>query len=457
MAVRTDIIIFDHEPRSSELELTDAEIVSESTQEFVIGDISETPQDITESEIVQACVVPECRDGVGLFHKGAQHTEVGLVDPTHPLRMPMVSKNFKLSYLSPYTPLPAWNAEIMAAEVIELYCMVLARDVPFAEYRTHPVIAACSEYLNALPSYPHMPGKVTPYNIFRGPLYADIQGLHISQFLLRKMHKCHRPRQSFLGDWNSALAAQNPDHDAANVQTFDTYINTGRDLASYCYYTHPLEAFQAAVRDLVPLYDLKYMHIQHALVVACAAAAEAAEYIQWHTLILRPEAYGIEIERVLRDKINTYGVPNAILSNPVLPAIRKIQANCVLTQAYPSGSPLQPSHPCDKAAMAGACATVMKCFYDIHQDMDVYKVSNAKLQKIAFHTTLGDEIDKLACNLSMGGMWAGIQYPVDIIAGLNIGEHVAVLCLRDIIATWSQPLSLSLRKFNGRFLTLKNT
>src|SRR5690606_27459767 len=50
----------------------------------------------------------------------------------------------------------------------------------------------------------------------------------------------------------------------------------------------------------------------------------AANYIKWNTLYIRPEALGIEIERIFKDGCNKYNISNELLRNRVLNAVRSL-------------------------------------------------------------------------------------------------------------------------------------
>ena len=102
-------------------------------------------------------------------------------------------------------PPPALSSAEAAAEMVELYWQALARDVPFAEYGSSPLIRRAAEELGSLSGFAGprnlvatitargtaVPstavvgslGSVTPANIFRGTSPGDLKGPLISQFL----------------------------------------------------------------------------------------------------------------------------------------------------------------------------------------------------------------------------------------------------------------------------------
>src|SRR5207253_9603448 len=62
-------------------------------------------------------------------------------------------------------PAPSFSSPEMAAEVAELYWQALARDIPFRDYATSPLIQQAAQELNT-----------TPRALFRGPTPGDLDG-----------------------------------------------------------------------------------------------------------------------------------------------------------------------------------------------------------------------------------------------------------------------------------------
>jgi len=55
-----------------------------------------------------------------------------------------------------------------------------------------------------------------------------------------------------------------------------------------------------------------------------------------------------------------------------------------------------------------------------------------------YSSTIGDEIDKLSFNIAMARNWAGIHYRSDCVAGLLLGEDVAISILQDLACTYTE-------------------
>jgi hypothetical protein len=122
------------------------------------------------------------------FSKALPHDDLGVVDPTayaaylHALSTGRPD-DFEAIPLGGTVKL----ANPQAGELVELYWMALARDVPFNDYASDQTIAAACDDLSALTDFrgPKSAGLVTPGTIFRGLTPGDLAGPTVSQFLLR--------------------------------------------------------------------------------------------------------------------------------------------------------------------------------------------------------------------------------------------------------------------------------
>ena len=107
------------------------------------------------------------------------------------------------------------------------------------------------------------------------------------------------------------------------------------------------------------------------------------------------------------------------------------------------GAPSTPSYPAGHAAVAGACAVVLKACFD--GDMLLPACVEPSLDGLSlipcsgYFPTVGDEIDKLAYNVAMGRNWAGIHFRSDNAAGLRLGEDVGISILQDLALTFPEP------------------
>ena len=162
----------------------------------------------------------------------------------------------------------------------------------------------------------------------------------------------------------------------------------------------------------------------------------------------------------------------------------------LLAMAFPEGSPMHPAYGAGHATVAGACVTMLKAFFDTdavfgcdgsgklkitsrkdYNDQgytpvayrpgtdslsleNIYEVSNEPL-------TVGDELNKVAANISIGRNMAGVHYYTDYIDSLVMGEKIAIgVLLEQSLAYEIYPNkvspSFSLTTFLGKTLQIKD-
>lgn len=367
-----------------------------------------------------------------------------------------------------YKPLPDIFSDRLAPDMIELYCMALSRDIPFSQYNTHKTILNCCSYLNAIKGYCYYSSRVNSDLIFRGTMYADLHGLYISQLLYlnikdhkQKYNVCVNP-SDYMKTWDTTLASQNGIFEVQDTDTqVSRYISTGRDLASM---VHDGDILQIMYNACTILYELGVPTFSNKLDIQCVMAIIArtsfifCDYVKWNTLYLRPEALGIEIERVFKGRKNIYAISPELLKNPVLPAIRNLNKNVLLSQVYREGAPMSPAMPSEHIVIASACATILKFFFDTGYELDIYEPDNdgSTLKHTDKKTCVEDEINKLASNIGFGYCWAGIQYHMNVTHDMQLGERIAISYLKDIVYTYPVPINTTFNKFSGRSVVISN-
>ena len=120
---------------------------------------------------------------------------------------------------------------------------------------------------------------------------------------------------------------------------------------------------------------------------------------------------------------------------------------------------MHPSYPAGHAAIAGACTTVLKAFFDESFIMLDPMVASDDGQSLVRYQgrelTVGGELNKLASNIAMGRNTAGIHWRTDMSGGLALGEAVALAVLADLRAGYNESFDgFSLRKFDGSRITI---
>lgn len=144
----------------------------------------------------------------------------------------------------------------------------------------------------------------------------------------------------------------------------------------------------------------------------------------------------------------------------------------LVPMAFPEGAPMHPGYGAAQAAVAGACATVLKALFDLYgSDADwaprrlaavgmtqvfVAEPDGGALRTItpAAPLTLSGEIDKLASNIAFGRLMAGVSFYSDVHAGLRLGERIAVGLLQEWLRCRPAATALRLVSFEGDRLRL---
>jgi hypothetical protein len=132
-----------------------------------------------------------------------------------------------------------------------------------------------------------------------------------------------------------------------------------------------------------------------------------------------------------------------------------------LPSAFPEGCPTHPSYPAAHATNAGACATVLKAFfneeYPIPDPVEATSDGSALTPWKGEQLTLGNEINKLANNIVLGRDAAGVHYRSDSVNGLFGGEQQALALLADYSRTYNERFDgFILSTFRGEKVRVAN-
>lgn len=382
---------------------------------------------------------------------------------------------------------PALRSPQRAAEMAEVYWRALTRDVPFTDYASEPVTGAAARDLTALEGYsgPRVGRAVTTYTLFRGSTPGELTGPYLSQFLWKDVPwgpstVQQRYRSAVAGldygttpaEWlalQRGVASQRPVLDA-----MPRYIRDGRSLASWVHSDFSYQAFLSAALILLDMPGTTHRNnpyrsyttqapfvtfggpfVLDLVARAALAALRAAWYQKWllHRT-LRPEVFAGRLHHQLAGRAD-YGLHEDIVSRSAAPAaVRERTGNVLLPLAYPEGSPTHPSYPAGHAAVAGACATMLKACMD--ETAAVPEPVEANADGSALHAyrgeplTVGGELNKLASNISLGRDAAGVHYRSDGAAGMLLGEQVALGLLREMRAVHHEPFDgFDFTRFDG--------
>ena len=386
------------------------------------------------------------------------------------------------SAAEPVAPPPAFASPRMAVEMGELYWLALTRDVPFADFATDASIAAAASDLNAF-SEPLERG-LTPLSsatIFRGSFAGSRPGPFVSQFLwsdvpygpatLVQQYAAPSPGQSFLTEPAAWLGCQ---RGVAITQKISyaakRWIATNGDLAAYVHrdfsfqpHMHaaliamsygaevlsPTNPYRASTTQFG---DITFGNKMVLTLIAQAALVgqKTSYYHKWlvHRRV-RPEVTAGRIEYQMTGRKN-YNLHSDVFRSEALARTKSLHGGAFLPLAYPEGCPTHPSYPSAHAATAGACATVLKAFFNERFVLPNPVVANAAGDALdpwsGAPLALGGEFEKLAVNIAFGRHAGGVHYRSDSMAGLLAGEAQALALLSDYSRTFNE-------RFDGFVLT----
>lgn len=391
---------------------------------------------------------------------------------------PLAGLGFMLEGGDPFLyalkPAPNFNSEEIASQMLELYWLALCRDVPYAEYGQNEIVSDAIEDLSKTYHFKPPHGQnLTPTSLFRGLTPENPKSPYISQFLWKNIQNgaCSMEQRMkvpvsgmnyihtfdrWLNIQRGAPSGLNPLGSMTDYELSPTprYILNGRDLGEYVHRDQTYVPFlnaclsllgSGAARDLGNPYRRSSTqdgfctfggpHILDLLARVANAACKVSWYQKWFVhLHLRPEAFGGRTHLV-RTKKADYPVSPTVLNSPALDKVFSDTGTYLLPQAYPEGSPLHPAYPSGHSIFSGACATVLKAYFDEEAYIRAPVVPDAQGQNLMPYKgealTIGGEINKLADNIGMGRMTAGIHWRCDHLAGLHLGEAVAIDMLKE--------------------------
>lgn len=435
---------------------------------------------------------------------------------------------------------PSLNSDVGAAEMVELYCLALSRDVPFINYKDDLTILKIlasnrlnkPDVLNSLKYYTPLNIPFMSNTVFRGISNDEKMGPYISQLLLldvpmgaAKMEQKYSTllptninildrTQNIINEWGITMTdtidiqngnlskLQNP-----IVDPIKKYIFSGRSLAEAVHNDQVYQLFYQASLILMglgakPNSGFPNYPNQSGFVsgyggpsVLCAIADVAGLalkhcwYWKWQVYRkLRPEVFGLWINNVKNDIVHNkgnYDISDIILNNQIISDISDLYnlTSYTLPLCYREGSPTHPSYPAGHAAIAGACCTILKIFFNCEQlwntlpgiksgilsnnITNLVEADATGLELVSYmgndsnEITINGEINKLASNVAIGRNWAGVHYRSDGIEGINLGEKVAITYMEDMLSTMVENKSdgsiphITFRRFNGKLKTIK--
>lgn len=399
------------------------------------------------------------------------------------------------SHATRLPPPPNFASAKMAADMAELYWQALTIDVPFRSYETDALIKAAVTDLNAFSNPPGAtpPGKITAGTLFRGETAGDLVGPYISQFLwldvpygiktFDQRYRFPSRNQQFLTQFDEWLACQRG-AEAARKLKFDSeprYICSNRELAEYVHQDFSFQAYLNAALIMLRLGrealsptnpylgsrtqfgDITFGNKNILSLIAQAAllGQKSAYYHKWlvHRRV-RPECFAGRIEVHVSGR-KPYDLHPEVLNCDAVARAKAAHGSCLLPVAFAEGCPTHPSYPSAHATNAGACATILKAFfnedYSMPNPVEAASDGSGLLSWKGEPLTLRNEINKLANNIALGRDAAGVHYRSDSIEGLFLGEEQGLDLLCDYSRTYNERFEgFVLSTFRGEKVRVAN-
>ena len=399
------------------------------------------------------------------------------------------------------SPAPALASAAYGTDLVELYWASLLRDVAFTDYVSNATASEAAQELSGMPSYAgprDINGHVTPNLLFRGGYPGETVGPYISQL-------CIIP--SFLGAQEmdqkmfTYVAGMDYMTDAATFQQVQNGIDTGLrnqldPLACYLHhgrglgaYTHVDVLYQAYFTAYLVLNTLRvplnpgnpyvrsstqngfgtFGQPDFAAFVAAIAgfALNCVWYHKWYVhLRHRPESGGAIARQILTGHGGTLDgrVNDNVLNSIAVQRSFDRYGDYFLSQAFPEGSPTHPAYPTGHGAVAGACITILKFFFDGSFVIPHPVVPSSDGLSLLPYTggdagqmTVNGELNKLAHNISFGhGIHPGIHWRTDSDSSIQLGEALAISVLQDRAQTYNEKFTVNFTKIDGTPATISN-
>lgn len=332
---------------------------------------------------------------------------------------------------------PKLSSDAAAAEMVELYCQLLARDVPFTDYNSDMTISNILTYmnrpdvLNNLPDYAPK-GVINIQNLFKGITSGELYGPYISQLLYLNIPMgaltCEQKYNSYPTKADCLLSSQFDEwginrNDMINIQNTNltnlpllptitpTYVYSGRSLAEIVHNdalyqlwyqaSYILNSLNIKPNPGWPVYPNQGTFISggglpnvlSSISGGISLSMKHAWYWKWQLYRrLRPETFSLWVDNIMNNIVpNTnYNISNVLLNNPVLSNVQQYNAawndnssnSYNLPLCYREGAPAHPAYPSGHATMSGACATILKILYDTNQPWSSLNLNNTRINPL---------------------------------------------------------------------------
>jgi hypothetical protein len=207
------------------------------------------------------------------------------------------------------------------------------------------------------------------------------------------------------------------------------------------------------------------IHILQVLSEVLGRAIRAVWWQKWGVhRRLRPEEYGGRVDNWIagrRDYPLHPSIKSSLTGGGLAPYFGQAGEkfpSYLLPQAYPEGAPTHPAYGAGHAAGAGACATILKAFFDETRLIEnPVQASDDGLSLVPYTGTgatnmsVRGELNKLAGNIAIFRNAAGVHWRSDYTESLPFGESIAIGLLQEMSLGFNEDDAFfALTKFDGQ-------
>lgn len=369
-------------------------------------------------------------------------------------------------------------------------------------------------------AHSQFPYPVTPQNLFRGQIVpgdGNVQGPYLSQFMLQpamlgaqsisqmfqRILSVSQGGADYLTNPTEYLNVESgfPPSFSLSYDPVHRYLRMGRDMASFTHVDALHQAYFVAVLVMAgigtpvnPGNPYIGSPTQHGFGTLGSAqggpvdavgtipematrALKAAWFHKWIVnLRQRPEEVGALLQARLTHQNPmpqaAAALSSDLLNSAVLPIIHSQYGSYLLPQVFPEGAPTHPCYPTGHGTVGGACIAAIKFFFDCSQPIrplllaagsDVVVPSEDGLSLVPYtgsdrdSLTINGELAKLGWNVTVGhGIHAGIHFRSSSFWSLLLGEQLGISVLNDRAASYFEPFTVKITKFDGTTATISN-
>jgi len=188
------------------------------------------------------------------------------------------------------------------------------------------------------------------------------------------------------------------------------------------------------------------IHVLQVLGEVLGRALRTVWWQKWYVhRRLRPEEYGGRVHNHITGA-RTYSLHSSIINSlstgalaPYFGGATERFSTYLLPQAYAEGAPTHPAYGAGHATGAGACATILKAFFNESTPIENPVQASADGLSLQLYTgsdaaemRVGGELNKLAGNIAIFRNAAGVHWRSDYTDSLPLGEAVAIRLLQEM-------------------------